>query len=469
MQRIIGIFVMSFITMIAIDISYVYAEDQMRSSSLNVEKTISGDTERIDYVDEDGNITYAADKHYATIIKTRTGNTLLVKYLDAEGITAKQSLGHYAVLREYNEEGQNYKITYLGVDGNPIIIRSGYSTVFRSFNKDGYIESEMYYDTKGKPIETSKHAYGCFYEYDEKGRNFRITFLDRNYKPTISGQGFSIVYRLFYEEELADKVKQEYYYDTVGTPISLSLGQYGILKKNDNLGRETVIIYLNAVGSPIITNEGYTVVKRTYYDDDSIKTEQYYDIDGNPVKLSEGQYGFRIEDGVKTYIDSDGNEIFNLRYYLYSHQSSVIIICVFVAIGATLFGKRVNIFLLFFYTMFIFYMTLLYRNIGYINYNLKPFWSYLQFIDNKELRWEIINNILLFIPLGTILSRITIPKRVILFIIALSFFIELIQLFTRIGLCEIDDLISNSVGGLIGLILGTLFLGIKDAYYSRKH
>lgn len=467
-QRII-IFLVIFLTLIMYGSLFVYAEEFKRSSSLNIKITINGDTERIDYIDEDGNITFAADKHYASIVKTKSENTLLEKFFDAAGKPAVQSLGHYAVLHEYNDEGQDYKITYLGTDGSPVIISLGYSIVIRTYNSNGYIESEMYYDTEKKPVETDKLAYGCFREYNNNGRNYRITYLNQNREPTMCGQGFSIINRTFYEEdELAGRVKEEYYFDTKGTPMSLSLGQYGILKEYDILGRETVITYLNAYGTPIITNEGYTVVKRTYYEDDSIKTEMYYDIEGNPVALSEGQYGYRIEDGGKIYIDSEGNAVFNLRNYLYSHQRSVIIICVIVVLLATFLGKKINVFLLFFYILFIFYMTLLYRNVGVIHYNFKPLWSYLQFLDNKELRWEIINNILLFIPLGTIFSQILLPRRVLLFTIILSFFIELIQLFTGIGLCEIDDLISNSVGGLIGLVLGIFINNVKDEKYSKK-
>lgn len=467
-QRIFLLFLLHLITILLIQTTTVNAEEQKRSSTLNIEKTTDGDTERLDYIDENGNITYAADKHYATVIKKKSGNTLLEEYFDAAGKPAVQSLGHYAILREYNDEDQNYKITYLGIDGNPVIIRYGYSTAIRTFNEDGYIEYEMYFDTEGKPIETKRLAYGCYREYNENGRNIRTTYLDQNHKPTLSGQGFSILCRSFYEDDrLKGKVKEEYYFDTDNKPISLSLGQYGVSKEYDDFGRETVITYLDAHGNPIINNEGYTAVKKTYNNDDSIKTEQYYDIEGNPVTLSEGQNGYRIEDGVKIYIDSEGYDVFNLRNFLYSHQSSVIIICVIIVLGVLLFGKKINTIVLLFYIIFIFYMTFLHRKTGLYSYNLKPFWSYKQFFDNKGIRWEIINNILLFIPLGTILYQLLPQKRVLLLAIGLSVFIELVQLISGTGLCEIDDLISNTIGGVIGFFIGIIVFGkIRARAYS---
>ena len=106
-ERLFLLFLVQLIIILLIDTTIVNAEEQKRSSSLNLEKTTDGDTERLDYVDENGNITYAADKHYATVIKTKSGNTLLEEYFDAAGEPALQKLGHYAILREYNEENQN--------------------------------------------------------------------------------------------------------------------------------------------------------------------------------------------------------------------------------------------------------------------------------------------------------------------------------------------------------------------------
>ena len=84
-------------------ISVTRAEGAIRSSSLQEITTIEGNTERTDFIDADGNITYAADKHYATVIKTTRDYQLLEEYFDASGKPAKQSTGYYSLLREFNE------------------------------------------------------------------------------------------------------------------------------------------------------------------------------------------------------------------------------------------------------------------------------------------------------------------------------------------------------------------------------
>ena len=73
---------------------------------------------------------------------------------------------------------------------------------------------------------------------------------------------------------------------------------------------------------------------------------------------------------------------------------------------------------------------------------------------------NVVGNIVIFIPLDTYLSLFKNNKRVIinlLFIFKVSLFIEIIQGLLGIGASEIDDIILNCLGGLVG-ILGYRFL-----------
>ena len=55
---------------------------QVRSSDLIEKTTEDGNIQRTDYFDENGKLTFADNKHYATIIKTTSGNSLLEEYYD---------------------------------------------------------------------------------------------------------------------------------------------------------------------------------------------------------------------------------------------------------------------------------------------------------------------------------------------------------------------------------------------------
>ena len=103
-----------------------------------------------------------------------------------------------------------------------------------------------------------------------------------------------------------------------------------------------------------------------------------------------------------------------------------------------------------FYLVFIAMMTLLYREMGAGRLNLTLFWSYRRFLSSPYLRMEIINNIWLFVPLGAILFKL-IPRWYVVFIpVMVSAAVEIAQYVFDVGLCELDDIVSNGLGGLIG-------------------
>lgn len=84
-------------------------------------------------------------------------------------------------------------------------------------------------------------------------------------------------------------------------------------------------------------------------------------------------------------------------------------------------------------------------------YIFQPFWSYAN-LYNKRLA-EIIMNIIMFIPIGFFAGGALKKKHVWKAIeigIVLSFFIEITQLITTRGVCNIDDVIHNTLGCAIG-------------------
>lgn len=74
-----------------------------------------------------------------------------------------------------------------------------------------------------------------------------------------------------------------------------------------------------------------------------------------------------------------------------------------------------------------------------------------------HIRMAVINlggNVIMFIPLGLLLPKVF-PKmsslpRVLLTTAAIITAVELIQLFTLVGCCDVDDLILNVAGAAIG-------------------
>lgn len=86
-----------------------------------------------------------------------------------------------------------------------------------------------------------------------------------------------------------------------------------------------------------------------------------------------------------------------------------------------------------------------------IQFEISPFWSY----SIPDLLIENVMNILAFIPVGFLLglANKNLKWGVMIVGICLSVTIEVLQLVLKKGLCEIDDVIHNTLGCLIGLCM----------------
>lgn len=94
--------------------------------------------------------------------------------------------------------------------------------------------------------------------------------------------------------------------------------------------------------------------------------------------------------------------------------------------------------------------------------NLIPFSSSV-IVNGKIYINEIVNNILIFVPVGIYTCMLN-PKWSLIKKIAVSFFIsstiEVLQFVFAMGATDITDLIGNTLGGIIGIGIFYLFIKI---------
>ncbi len=97
------------------------------------------------------------------------------------------------------------------------------------------------------------------------------------------------------------------------------------------------------------------------------------------------------------------------------------------------------------------------------HYNLQPFfeikriWRGRHILGMKYVILNFVGNVVAFIPFGYFIPKI-VKKKIglfytVLFSFEFSLVVELTQLITRTGSFDVDDLILNTLGGLIGYIL----------------
>lgn len=120
------------------------------------------------------------------------------------------------------------------------------------------------------------------------------------------------------------------------------------------------------------------------------------------------------------------------------------------------------------YIMALLFMTVLgRRSLDYIRYNFEFFYSYRDALatGNLDMAIQIGMNILVFVPVGMLGSLVA--KRWhflkgLLLGADLSVCIEVLQLMLRNGTCELDDLISNTIGTLFGCTVVWIFRSISS-------
>ena len=111
------------------------------------------------------------------------------------------------------------------------------------------------------------------------------------------------------------------------------------------------------------------------------------------------------------------------------------------------------------------------------HYNFIPFTEIRRFIlcgkilGMQSVFFNLIGNILGFMPFGFFLPVMT-PRmhhgrRVVLLGMVSSITVELVQLVTRTGVCDIDDVILNTLGAALGYGLFCLSNEIRRKIYGR--
>lgn len=99
-----------------------------------------------------------------------------------------------------------------------------------------------------------------------------------------------------------------------------------------------------------------------------------------------------------------------------------------------------------------------------------PFWSWAAaYNGDRQLMLEIVENMLLFVPIGVALGYLCRDAgrnqqlAAIAFCAVFSLAIELIQLATGVGLCEFDDVFGNTVGATAGFLAAKLVWRIRSS------
>lgn len=104
--------------------------------------------------------------------------------------------------------------------------------------------------------------------------------------------------------------------------------------------------------------------------------------------------------------------------------------------------------------------------------NFVPFKTIFSYINGEQGRmitfFELIGNIVIFVPIGFLIpliyKRIT-WQKLLIFAITISLFIEVLQIVFHVGVFDIDDIILNSFGTMIGYLI---FIAMSNGKILKK-
>ncbi len=117
--------------------------------------------------------------------------------------------------------------------------------------------------------------------------------------------------------------------------------------------------------------------------------------------------------------------------------------------------------------------TVIYRNeLVERDYHFKPFWSYYTSNPNHfTFLPDHIMNVAVFIPIGIIIGALMRKRewiKILCFGLLLSLTIELLQFVFKKGTCEIDDLMNNTLGCLLGALFIFLIRNVLKKFLNCK-
>jgi glycopeptide antibiotics resistance protein len=104
---------------------------------------------------------------------------------------------------------------------------------------------------------------------------------------------------------------------------------------------------------------------------------------------------------------------------------------------------------------------------------MQPFFTIFYYKEKGSafMFWQGFINILMFLPIGFLCTDLISSKRTrrkyLMIIICVSLFsviIEVEQYWLRAGVCEFDDILTNTFGGVIGMVIGST----KDIQIIKK-
>lgn len=102
---------------------------------------------------------------------------------------------------------------------------------------------------------------------------------------------------------------------------------------------------------------------------------------------------------------------------------------------------------------------------------IRRFWQYREQLGMYAMFTNLFGNVLIFMPFGFFMpmaSRYRSFFSTLFYSFGLSFCVETFQLLTKVGSFDVDDLLLNTIGGVVGYIIFVMCAAIRRKHDKNK-
>lgn len=104
---------------------------------------------------------------------------------------------------------------------------------------------------------------------------------------------------------------------------------------------------------------------------------------------------------------------------------------------------------------------------------IKRFWIYREQLGMAAVMTNLVGNVVCFMPFGFFLPNMYQVFRRHGFLVILSGFfltcgVELLQLYTRVGAFDVDDILLNTCGTILGYVLNVICRAVRRKIHAKK-
>lgn len=117
------------------------------------------------------------------------------------------------------------------------------------------------------------------------------------------------------------------------------------------------------------------------------------------------------------------------------------------------------------------------RNVFHRRLNIVPFKTIIKFLTSsynlKVIMTNIAGNIAAFVPMGFLLpiafNRLNSFRRVLMVVFSATMSIEIFQYIFAVGTSDVDDVILNVLGGILGYFMMKISVGLLSLIYEKSN